>query len=230
MRIAIGVLILGSLALCAAVPASAQDDGFIFPEPETARPAPAAAPAGDATRPASATRRRAAAAPAGGGLCEEMTKGWVDFRPLRDTPARDGRVALNMQQAALPICETANEAGTGGKRTTFVFARTLEVNGRNAQAVALYQQLADARYLPAMTQLARAYYLGAGLPRNVVEGCTRYVAAAKAGDKWALNPAADCAMLHTAVPDPRRACQFYRKAVASDTVQPTALTEADYCP
>lgn len=222
------VVALGMLAVCAGASASAQDDGFVVPQPETGRPAAAAAPS--PARSTGTTRRRAAEAPVADSLCQEMVRDWVDVRPVRDVPALEGRVPLDMQQAALRICATEQQAKPGDKRVTFAYARTLEVNGRNARAVQLYQQLAGARYLPAMTQLARAYYTGAGLPRNVIEACNRYVAAAKAGDKWALNPAADCAMLHTAVPDPRHACQYYRKAVASDTVQTLTLTEADYCP
>ncbi len=223
MRAAIAV---GMISLYAAMPVFAQDDGFVSPLPEAGRPA-VAAPAAPSTNGA---RKRAQRAAAPVSPCEDMTKDWVDLRPVADFPALEGRVLIDLLQAALPICEAAQRDQPGNKRVTFVFARTLAIHGQNTRAAQLYRQLASARYVPAMTQLARAYYTGAGVPRDVVEACTRYVEAAKAGDAWAFNPAADCAILYSPVADQRRACQYFRKAQASDTAQTTTLTEADYCP
>lgn len=233
MRIAGSGAVLLCCCLAVGTAAPAQDTLFVAPKPQGAAPAQSpraqSAPRSQASRQERQPRTTAARAPAPTTQCEVMTKDWIDFRPVQDAPARDGRTTLEQQQAAVIECQAEQQRQPSNKRIAFVFARTLEVNGSTSRAAKLYQQLAASNYPPAMTQLAKAYFVGAGVPRDAVEACTRYVQAARAGDAWAYNIAADCLTRQTATPDTRQACRYYRQAVAAQTLQTTATSEADYC-
>ncbi|MFO1106669.1 MAG: hypothetical protein U1E34_11255 [Amaricoccus sp.] len=217
------VLIIGVWLALVAQPASdARAQGFVAPQPQATIPQPPAA------KPAPGSgRQRRAAAPAS--PCEQMTRDWVDHRPVIDDPAGAGLVAADQQGAAVAECQAEQARRPSDMRIAFIYARTLEVNGHSARALGLFQQLADAGYGPALTQTARAYYIGSGVPRDMFEACTRYIGAAKAGDAWAFNPAADCLSFQDFTHDPKLACRYFQKAQASGTFQSTDLTRGDYC-
>lgn len=199
--------------------AGAWAQGFVAPQPQTA-PRAAAKPA--ASSPA--RQRRAPATE-----CEQMTKDWADHRPIIDDPAGAGLVTPEQQGAAVAECQAEQARQPSSLRIAFLYARALEVNGHGTRAVGLFEQLANGGYTPALTQIARAYYLGNGVPRDMFEACSRYVDAAKAGDRWAFNGAADCLSFQDFTHDPRLACRYFQKAQASGTFQTTDLTRADYC-
>lgn len=158
-----------------------------------------------------------------------MTREWVDYRPVLDLPAMQGRMNPGEQATALSTCQSEQAARPNDLRLAFIFARTLEVNDRPTRSTALYRQLADAGYPPAMTQLARAYHLGNDVPADRTQACNLYVNAAQAGDAWAYNPAADCLSFQDFAHDPRLACRFFQRAQSSGTFQTTKLTREDYC-
>lgn len=195
--------------------------GFVAPQPETATPR-ASRPPQAASSP---TRQRRAPTT----VCEQMTKDWVDHRPIIDDPAGSGLVTPEQQGAAVAECQAEQARQPSNLRVAFIFARSLEVNGHGTRAVGLFQQLANGGYTPALTQLARAYYVGNGVPRDMFEACKRYVDAARSGDSWAYNGAADCLSFQDFTHDPKLACRYFQKAQASGTFQTSDLTRADYC-
>jgi TPR repeat protein len=195
---------------------------FVAPKPETAAPR-------KATGGAAATQRSRPAATANS-FCEQMTSGWVDYRPMySDTPAAAGRVGYDQQLAAMTECGAEQQRRPGDIRTAFIFARTLEVNGQGSRAAALYRQLAAAGYTQAKTQLARTLFFGNGVPRDSYAACDLYVDAAKAGDSWAYNGAANCLSFWDYTHDPRLACRYFDQAQRSGTFQTTNVTREDYC-
>jgi TPR repeat protein len=198
---------------------------FVAPKPEAARPR-AAAPAPQRQR-----QRRAAPAPAAAPmtLCEQMTASWVDHRPISDFPALEGRISAEQQRGALRECELEQRMQPNDVRIAFLLARTAEVNNQGKRAVALYRQLADAGYAPALTQLARAYHFGRGVAQDRVEACRLYVEAANAGDAWALNSAANCLSSMASPRDQRMACRFFERAAAENTFQTADYSREDYC-
>jgi TPR repeat protein len=209
-----------SLFLVADAP-SVPAQTFVAPKPQVA---PRAA------TPGSSSARRQPRATAPSSLCEQMTREWVDHRPMLDFPALEGRISLQQQQSALGECEAEQRRRPADVRVAFIFARTLEVNNRGSRAAGLFRQLADAGYAPAKTQLARALQFGSGLAKDMVASCELYVDAAKAGDVWAYNPAANCLSFQDFTHDPRLACFFFQKAQSSDTFQSDNLSRTDYCP
>ena len=162
--------------------------------------------------------------------CAQMTKDWADYRPVLDFPSAQGRTTYDTQVAAVGVCQSEQAARPNDLRVAFLFARALEVNDKGSRATALYRQLSDAGYAPATTQLARAYHFGSGVAPDPTQACDLYVKAAKAGDIWALNPAADCLSFQDYTHDPRLACRFFQQSQKSGTFQTTDLTRADYCP
>lgn len=161
--------------------------------------------------------------------CETMTKDWVDYRPVLDLPAAQGRATADQQIASVTICRAEQAARPNDKRIAFILARTFEVNNKGSQSTPLFRQLADAGFPPAITQLARAYHYGIGTAPDPVQACDLYVKAAKAGDAWAFNPAADCLSFQDYAHDPRQACRYFKSAQAKGTFQTTNLTQEDYC-
>ena len=216
-----GVIAAAICALLAwPLPSAAQ---FLAPTPEgQAQPAPQQG----RTKGGGNTQRQARPA----SECETMTRDWVDFRPVLDLPAAQGRASGEQQVAAVSVCEAEQAARPTDKRIAFIFARTLEVNNKGSRSTPLFRQLADANFAPAMTQLARAYHYGLGVAPDPVQACDLYVKAAKAGDAWAYNPAADCLSFQDYTHDPRLACRYFKSAQAKGTFQTTDLSQADYCP
>jgi TPR repeat protein len=195
---------------------------FVAPKPEAAQPrAPHKAPVQQ--------RRRQPVAATPVSVCVQMTEDWVDYRPVLDFPALQGRVTQDLQTAALAACESEQRARPNDLRIAFIFARTLEVNNKGVRATPLFRQLMDAGHAPAMTQLARAYYFGSGVAPDRVQACDLYVKAAAAGDPWAYNPAADCLSFQDYTHDPRLACRYFQRAQANGTFQTSDLTREDYC-
>ena len=158
-----------------------------------------------------------------------MTKDWVDYRPVLDLPAAQGRVSADQQIASVSVCRAEQAARPNDKRIAFILARSFEVNNKGTQSTPLFRQLSDAGLPAATTQLARAYHYGIGVPPNPVQACDLYVKAAKAGDAWALNPAADCLSFQDYAHDPRQACRYFKSAQAKGTFQTMNLTQEDYC-
>lgn len=221
MRRSLVAVVVGGLL---AMPIGAAGQTFVAPKPEGASPRPqATAPAAQPGR----QQRRTPTTPAS--PCVDMTREWVDYRPLLDFPTLQGRINPGEQVTALTVCQAEQAARPNDLRLAFIYARTLEVNDRGTGSTALYRQLSNAGYAPATTQLARAYHLGNGVAANRTEACDLYVKAARAGDAWAFNPAADCLSFQDFAHDPRLACRFFQQAQASGTFQTTNLTREDYC-
>jgi TPR repeat protein len=220
------VAVLLCLALVLPSPLPAQT--FVAPQPKAPRAA-APPPAQGTARKPQGTRRQGASTVANS-QCAQMTSEWADYRPVLDSPSAQGRVTRDVQVAAVGVCEAEQAARPGDLRVAFLFARALEVNDRGSRATGLYRQLSDAGYAPATTQLARAYRLGSGVPADPVRACDLYVKAARAGDAWAFNPAADCLSFQDFTHDPKLACRFFQQAQRSGTFQTQSLTRADYCP
>jgi TPR repeat protein len=198
---------------------------FVAPKPEAAAPRKATGGSARATQ-----RSRPAPQQPAVNLCEQMTAGWVDYRPMyADTPAADGRVSFDQQQAAVSECGAEQQRRPGDIRTAFTFARALEVNGHGGRAAGLYRQLSDAGYTPAMTQLARTLFFGNGVARDSYAACALYVDAANAGDTWAYNGAANCMSFWDYAHDATLACRYYDQALASGTFQTVNLARGDYC-
>ena len=198
---------------------------FVAPKPEAA--APRRATGAGASQ---GTQRSRPAAQSSGSLCEQMTAGWVDYRPMYDDmPAAAGRVAYDRQLAAVSECATEQQRRPNDVRTAFAFARTLEVNGKGGRAAGLYRQLADAGYTPAKTQLARTLFFGNGVARDSYAACELYVDAANAGDTWAYNGAANCMSIWDYAHDAKLACRYFDKAQASGTFQTADMTRETYC-
>jgi TPR repeat protein len=216
------------LCLAFALPPSSGAQTFLAP---TAPPPKGAAPhtSQGTSQPSQKSRRQSTPA-APPSECVTLTKDWVDYRPMLDLPASQGRSTSEILVSSLSACRTEQIARPNDLRVAFLLARTLEVNHKTTSATALFRQLSDAGYAPATTQLARAYHFGSGVAADQVQACDLYVQAAKAGDIWAMNPAADCLSFQDYAHDPRLACRFFQRAQASGTFQTTDLTKADYCP
>ncbi|TPE49132.1 tetratricopeptide repeat protein [Amaricoccus solimangrovi] len=222
------LLVSGLLAL--AGPAGAQGANFAAPKPpgKTSAPAPAPIqPRAPAPQAAPAATQPRAAAPAS--ACARVTEGWIDYRPLNDSPVAQGRASSGELFVAADACRSEQAAAPGDRRIAFALARTFEVTGKGAQATPLFRQLADGGYPPATTQLARAYRVGSGVIRDQTRSCDLYVKAAKAGDPWAFNPAADCLSFLDYGHDPKQACRYFQKSLASGTFQTINLSRQDYC-
>jgi TPR repeat protein len=218
MRKVLSVLVGLILVVCTCATGA---QTFVAPKPESSR---ARAPSPDAT-----VTRRAPRAAAPVSLCEQLTRDWADYRPVNDFPTAEGRTNVVEQSAALRECAAEQSQRPGDVRIAFLFARVLEVNNQASRAAALYRQLAEAGYTPAVTQLARAHHFGTGVARDQAAACRLYVDAANAGDTWAYNSAANCLSVLGSPPDYQLACAFFEKAQASNTFQSGSLSREDYC-
>ena len=226
---------LGSLFLLATAAFGQGEPTFVPPRPETAaRPPAAAQPAAQprGASPAEPRRQTAAAprAPATNSPCQHVTQGWADYRPLNDSPVAQGRATSGQIFVALDACASEQAAAPGDRRIAFLLARAFEVSGKGQRATPMFRQLSDGGFAPATTQLARAYATGSGVIVNPTTACDLYLKAAKGGDPWAFNPAANCLAFQNYARDPKLACRYFDKARASGTVQNTELTREDYCP
>ena len=213
------------LCLAFALPPASEAQTFVAPQPKAAAPS---APQGSARKPQRSGRRSASTVP--DSVCAQMTQGWADYRPVLDFPSAQGRTTYDTQVAAVGVCQSEQAARPNDLRVAFLFARALEVNDKGSRATGLFRQLSDAGYAPATTQLARAYHFGSGVAPDPTQACDLYVKAAKAGDIWALNPAADCLSFQDYTHDPKLACRFFQQSQKSGTFQTTDLTRTDYCP
>jgi TPR repeat protein len=216
------------VCLALALPPSLEAQTFVAPQPKA--PKASASPPAQSSPRTSQRSRRQTASTAPDSQCAQMTKDWADYRPILDFPSAQGRVSYDVQVASVGVCEAEQAARPSDLRVAFLFARALEVNDKGTRATGLYRQLSDAGYAPATTQLARAYRLGSGVAPNPVQACDLYVKAARAGDAWAFNPAADCLSFQDYAHDARLACRFFQQAQRSGTFQTQSLTREDYCP
>ncbi len=192
-------------------------------EPATPRAVAPAAP-GEPRRQAAQPRAAAPNTP-----CQHVTKGWADYRPQNDSPVAQGRASSGEIYVALDACESEQAAAPSDRRIAFLLARAFEVSGKGSRATPMFRQLSDGGFAPATTQLARAYAIGSGVAPNQTTACDLYLIAARAGDIWAMNPAANCLSFQDYPHDARLACRYFQRAEASGTFQNTNLSRQDYC-
>jgi len=218
------ITILTCAILASALPGAGQT--FVAPRPsQPAEPAPRAAGATQSQPGRAARQQTSPATP-----CGRSTEGWAEHRPMNDAPVAQGRASPGELFVALDACQSEQAAAPSDRRIAFLLARVFEVNGKGVRATPMFRQLSDGGYAPATTQLARAYAVGSGVARNLTTACDLYLRAAKAGDPWALNPAADCLSFQDYPHDPRLACRYFQRAQASGTFQSVNMAREDYCP